>query len=155
MNEPAPTLYEWMGGLAALERLTARFYGQVASDSMLGPLFKHMDADHPKIVAQFIAEVFGGPKAYSENRGSHHAMIMKHVSKHLTETQRARWMQLLLQCADELSIPADPEFRSSLVGYLEWGSRLAVINSQVDKVPDVDVAMPKWAWGETGGPYRP
>ena len=27
-------------------------------------------------------------------------------------------------------MPDDPEFRSALVGYLEWGSRLAVINSQ-------------------------
>ncbi len=60
---------------------------------------------------------------------------------------------LLLQTADKVGIPDDPEFRSALVAYLEWGSRLAVINSE----PGVDVEenqpMPKWGWGEVGGPY--
>jgi hypothetical protein len=28
--------------------------------------------------------------------------------------------------------PSDPEFASALVSYLEWGTRLAVINSQPD-----------------------
>src|SRR5687767_8550484 len=29
-------------------------------------------------------------------------------------------------------LPADPEFRAALVSYLEWGTRLAVGNSQPD-----------------------
>jgi hemoglobin len=149
-----PTLYEWIGGQPALERLTAMFYQRVAHDSLLAPLFAHMDADHPKVVAQFIAEVFGGPTAYSQERGGHHAMIMKHIGKHLTEAQRSRWMGLLLECADEINVPSDPEFRSALVAYLEWGTRLAVVNSTSDSVPDVNAAMPKWGWGETGGPYQ-
>lgn len=48
-------------------------------------------------------------------------------------------------------MPDDPEFRSALVGYLEWGSRLAVINSQAGVDPDAP--MPKWGWGEVRGPY--
>lgn len=32
--------------------------------------------------------------------------------------------------ADDAGLPDDPEFRSALVGYLEWGTRLAVHNSQ-------------------------
>jgi hemoglobin len=153
-SEKVPTLYEWIGGQPALERLTAVFYERVAQDPLIGPLFAHMDADHPRIVAQFIAEVFGGPTAYSQERGGHRAMIMKHVGRHLTEAQRSRWMGLLLQCADEVGVPNDPEFRSAFVSYLEWGTRLAVINSQTDQVPDVSAAMPKWGWGETRGPYR-
>jgi hemoglobin len=154
-NKPVPTLFEWIGGQAALERLTSVFYERVAQDAMLGPLFAHMDADHPNIVATFIAEVFGGPSRYSRERGGHHAMILKHIGKHLTEAQRSRWMSLLLECADEIAVPNDPEFRSALVGYLEWGTRLAVINSNVEGLPDVNAAMPRWGWGETGGPYQP
>jgi hemoglobin len=153
-DEVIPTLYEWVGGERALERLTSVFYQRVAQDPLIGPLFAHMDADHPKIVAQFIAEVFGGPATYSRERGGHHAMIMKHVGRHLTEAQRSRWMGLLLQCADEVGLTNDPEFRSAFVAYIEWGTRLAVVNSQADDVPDVSAAMPKWGWGETGGPYR-
>lgn len=36
--------------------------------------------------------------------------------------------------ADELGFPDDPEFRAAFVGYLEWGTRLAALNSQ-DGVP--------------------
>lgn len=58
---------------------------------------------------------------------------------------------LLLETADELRLPDDPEFRSALVGYLEWGSRLAVINSQPGVKAEEDSPMPKWGWGEVKG----
>ena len=69
MTEPVPTLYEWMGGLATLDRLTENFYRKVKADDLLGPVFAQMDAHHPRFVARFIAEVFGGPTEYSEQRG--------------------------------------------------------------------------------------
>ena len=55
-----------------------------------------------------------------------------------------------------MKLPSDPEFRSALVAYLEWGSRLAVINSALPADTLVEQApMPKWGWGVPGGPYRP
>ncbi len=72
----------------------------------------------------------------------------------ITQEQRAQWVRLLLATADEIGVPDDPEFRSALVGYLEWGSRLAVINSQPGATVDPNAAMPRWGWGEVGGPYR-
>ena len=57
-------------------------------------------------------------------------MIGAYLNKHLGETQRRRWFDLLLTTADDVGLANDPEFRSAFVGYLEWGSRLAVINSQ-------------------------
>jgi hemoglobin len=64
-------------------------------------------------------------------------------------------MALLLDTADELGLPDDPEFRSALVGYLEWGTRLAVLNSQPGATVDEAAAMPRWGWGEVKGPYLP
>jgi len=50
----------------------------------------------------------------------------------------------------------DPEFRSALVGYLEWGSRMAVLNSATSENPaEPSAPMPKWGWGETNGPFQP
>src|SRR4051794_35761621 len=37
----APTLYEWLGGTEALERLTTVFYEHVLRDELIGPLFAH------------------------------------------------------------------------------------------------------------------
>ena len=82
-------------------------------------------------------------------------MIQRHLGRHLTEEQRRRWINLLLDTADEVGLPSDPEFRSALVGYLEWGSRLAVINSQDDCAPNASSPMPRWGWGEVKGPYIP
>jgi hemoglobin len=57
-----PTLYDWLGGIEALNRLTTRFYEHVRNDPLLGPVFDHMDADHPAHVAAFLGEVLGGPR---------------------------------------------------------------------------------------------
>lgn len=152
-----PTLYDWAGQNEVLEKLTAVFYEKVANDPLLRVVFQNMSADHSKHVAHFIGEVFGGPPRYTtQDKGSHHQMIAHHFGKQLTEEQRKRWMTLLLDCCDELGVANDPEFRSSLVGYLEWGSRLAIINSNAKQIEiKEDEPMPKWGWGETGGPYQP
>lgn len=71
-EQDIPTLYEWLGGAEALQRLTTRFYEQVKRDPV--------------------------------------------------------------------------------VGYLEWGSRLAVINSQPGASADEHAPMPRWGWGEVKGP---
>lgn len=150
-----PTLYAWLGGMAALEKLTTVFYARVPADPMLGPVFARMSADHPRHVAEFLAEVLGGPAVYSAERGGHANMIRHHLSRGLSQEQRRRWIELLLASGDEVGLPDDPEFRSAFVAYLEWGTRLAVINSQPGAEAVEDAPMPKWGWGVPGGPYVP
>ena len=150
-----PSLYEWAGGAEALARLTERFYARVRTDALLGPVFERMSEAHPTHVALFLGEVLGGPPRYSGEKGGHPEMIRHHLGRHLTEAQRRRWAELLLDCADEVELPADPEFRSAFVAYVEWGSRLAVVNSQDGASVNPDAPMPVWGWGVPGGPYRP
>lgn len=151
-----PTLYEWVGGAERIESLFMTFYQRVPDDPILAPVFAEMDPDHFLTVAHFVGEVLGGPPSYSgEKRHSHSTMVAKHLNRHLTDEQRKRWMTLLLDTADELELPDDPEFRSALVGYLEWGSRLAMINSAGSDNPIAgDEPMPRWGWGEPKGPYQ-
>jgi hemoglobin len=155
MSNSVPTLYEWLGGINVLNRLTTRFYERVRDNPVLAPIFAHMSGEHPQHVAAFLAEVLGGPADYSASHGGHPHMIRQHLNRHLTQTQRREWVALLLDTADELKLPEDPEFRSALVGYLEWGSRLAVLNSQQGATVDPHAPMPKWGWGEVKGPYVP
>ncbi|MBO2011246.1 group II truncated hemoglobin [Hymenobacter negativus] len=152
-----PSLYTWAGGQPALERLTAVFYAKVAQDELLAPLFSSASHSHAIHVAHFLTEVLGGPPLYTAGDGGSHAqMVMHHLGRHLSEIQRRRWLNLLLDSADEAGLPTDPEFRAALVGYLEWGSRLAVLNSQDGApAPDPAAGMPQWGWGEPGGPYQP
>jgi hemoglobin len=151
-----PTLYEWAGGLEALNRLTETFYDKVLRDPVVGPVFRTMSPDHPAHVAAFIGEVFGGPKTYSEKHGGHREMVMHHLGKHLTEDQRRRWINLLVDAADAVGLPDDPEFRSAFMAYVEWGSRLAKMNSNLGETCDpATEPMPAWGWGVPGGPYQP
>jgi hemoglobin len=149
-TKSVPTLYEWIGGETALKVLTGEFYNKVRKDDILAPVFSGMSPEHPEHVAAFIGEVFGGPKTYSESHGGHDGMIRRHMHRSLTETQRRRWVSLLLDTYEDLGLPNDPEFMSAVAGYLEWGSRLAVLNSQPGVSLPQPGPMPKWGWGEVG-----
>jgi hypothetical protein len=59
------------------------------------------------------------------------------------------------QATYAVGLPDDPEFRSALVSDIEWGSRLVVINSQPGEAVESSEPMPRWGWGEVGGPYKP
>ncbi len=148
-----PSIFAWAGGYPGLLRMTRLFYEKlVPADELLGPLFATMSEDHPQRVAQWLGEVFGGPAAYSTAYGGYPRMLSQHRGKGLTEDQRARWVQLLTQSAREAGLPNDPEFRSAFGSYIEWGSRLAVENSQVDAAPPEHMPMPRWDWSTAAGP---
>ncbi len=155
-GEANPTLAQWAGGAEMFDRLFERFYEHVAADPVLAPVFAGMDPAHAAHVARFVAQVLGGPARYSTEGGSHAGMVARHMNRALTEAQRRRWLSLLLDTADEVGLADDPEFRASFTGYLEWGSRLAVMNSQPGAPAlDRDAPMPSWDWTSPGGPYRP
>jgi hemoglobin len=136
-----PTLYDWAGGADALERLTSRFYEKVKADPLLEPLFAAMPDDHPHHVAMWLGEVFRGPEAYSAEFGGYTRMVRHHLERHIRPEQRTRWVALLAETADEVGLPDDPEFRSAFVAYLEWGSRIALANSQPVEDPQVRAGL--------------
>jgi hypothetical protein len=90
--------------------------------------------------------VFGGPKLYSETHGGYDQMISRHLGRALTEEQRARWVELISRSAQEAGLPTDPEFQAALRSYLEWGSRIALENSQPGANPPAHMPMPRWWW---------
>ena len=153
MGDAVPTLYEWAGGAPALTRLTEVFYARVRADEVLAPVFAEMPPDHPEHVAIWLGEVFGGPPRYTEEHGGYPHMLAKHRGRALTEEQRFRWVQLICEAADEAGLPDDPEFRSAFVAYIEWGTRLALANSQPGAEPPREAPVPHWGWGEAP-PYE-
>jgi truncated hemoglobin YjbI len=145
--DTTPTLFEWAGGYPALLRMTKIFYGEhVPEDPLLAPLFADMSPDHPERVAAWLSEVFGGPSAYTERFGGYDRMVARHLGRGLREEQRARWVQLLCKSADDAGLTADPEFRAAFVSYLEWGSRIALENSQPGAHPPPHMPVPRWWW---------
>jgi hemoglobin len=142
-----PTLFEWAGGMPAFERLTEVFYRHVHADPVLAPVFAHVGEQHAHNVAVWLAEVFGGPAEYTDDHGGYEHMVGKHIGMAITEPQRRRWVNLIQDAADEAGLPDDPEFRAAFLGYIEWGTRLALQNSQPGAEVYRTAPVPRWGWG--------
>lgn len=154
-DEPTPTLLEWAGGNEAIGRMIDAFYDRVEADAMLSPYFPGgVTAEHRLHVTWWWCEVFGGESTYSDELGGYERMVAHHRDLGITPEHRRHFVETMSLAADDAALPDDPEFRSALLAYLEWGTRLAMHNSQ----PGAEVAprapMPRWGWGEAP-PYQP
>jgi len=147
-----PTIFEWAGGYPALVDVLTIFYGKyIPEDDLLRPVFLEMSPDHPERVGAWLGEVFGGPARYSESMGGYSAMISHHLGRALDEPKRKRWVALFIQAMDEVGLSNNAEFRSAVIGYLEWGTRIAVENSQHGAQPPPNMPMPRWTWDTSPG----
>ncbi|WP_018691948.1 group II truncated hemoglobin [Algicola sagamiensis] len=147
MENETPTIFEWMGGRPVLRRLLKKFYAKVEVDEMLAPLFKHMPPDHHEHVAMWFEEVLGGEPLYTEERGGFKNMIKMHRGRAIKPEQRDRWVELMMETVEEVDLPQDPEFRAAFVGYIEFGSRRALSNSQPGAPMPTRETILKWGWG--------
>jgi len=115
-----------------------------------------MTADSAMVLTGKQALDYAGGVSAEDNLGlgGYERMLDAHRGLAITPEQRLRFASLMSAAADDAALPDDPEFRSALVAYLEWGTRLALANSQ-PYAPVVEHApVPRWGWGEAP-PYQP
>ena len=154
-GDATPTLVEWAGGPPAMARLIDAFYDRVEREDLLSPFFPGgVTVAHRRHVAAWWIEVFGGPADYTDRLGGYDRMLAHHRDLAITGEQRLRFATTMSQAADVVGLPADPEFRAALVSYLEWGTRLAMGNSQPGATPPAHAPVPRWGWG-VAPPYIP
>jgi len=120
MTEPTetadvPTLAEWAGGPEAVGALTKRFYEKVPQDPVLAPVFAQWIRIMPNTSQPSSPKCLAVRRAYTRGGGSHAHMIIRHLGRHLTEAFRRRWLALMLDTADEVGLPSDPEFRCGVL----------------------------------------
>jgi hemoglobin len=153
-----PSIYEWAGGRDAFARWLNRFYDLVESDApeiaaLFGPSGR-VGEQHREHVTDWWAEVMGGPATYSEERGGYENMLARHAGLGITPAMRLQFVTLLSRAADDVDLPSDPEFRAAIMGYAEWGTRLALHNSQPGAQTAPHAPVPRWGWG-VAPPYTP
>jgi hemoglobin len=154
-DDGTPSLIDWAGGRPAIARLIDAFYDRVERDDLLSPFFPGgVSAEHRHHVSLWWTEVFGGPADYTDRLGGYERMLAHHRNLAITGEQRLRFATTMSQAADDAGLPADPEFRAALVGYLEWGTRLAMENSRPGATPAEHAPVPRWGWG-VAPPYTP
>lgn len=155
MRVDTPTLYDWAGGSEAIRGMIDRFYDRVEQDELLGPLFPGgVSEEHRAHVTLWWSEVFGGPTRYTDELDGYERMLSHHRNLGITPEQRRQFVTLMSLGADDAALPDDPEFRSALLAYLEWGTRLAMSNSAEGAAVAEHAPVPRWGWG-VAPPYQP
>jgi CDGSH-type Zn-finger protein len=146
-----PSLFEWAGGLPALTRMTRLLYEKhVPADALLAPLFADVPPGYPQREAARIGAAFGGPAAPGNEAGeSGESGAKSATAPEFTSEQRARWITLASQAADEAGLPADPEFRAALGAFFAWDATGALARGSGVLGDD---AVPAWAWTPAGPP---
>ncbi len=116
------SLYERAGGMPFFERLVDVFYDGVAGDETLVRLYPGApdlsDARHR--LTLFLAQYWGGPTTYSEERG-HPRLRLRHMRFPIGPVERDRWLQHMTAAVDTVTATLPPphaeEVRAQLLGY--------------------------------------
>ena len=147
------TIYEFAGGEEALRRFVEIFYHSVLVDDVLGPLFNGGSPEHIPHLVAFDSEAFGGPERYTQEFGGFSTIIDAHRDLAINESQRERFVELYMAAADKAGLPDDPRFRATLRSHVEFGSQVAVQNSNARTDAELHPLreVPKWTWEEAAG----
>jgi len=142
-----PSLFEFAGGRPAFLTLAAAHHERCLQDPELNHPFSHLgNPQHVERLADYWAEVFGGPSRYSESAGGHTEMLAIHAGQGAGEDLGNRFVACFVQAADDAQLLADPEFRASLRSYMEWAVREVLSYSPPGAhVPD-GLPVPRWSW---------
>jgi hemoglobin len=118
------TLYEVVGGQPFFDTLVDRFYERVEADPALRPLYPDDLAPGRRALALFLGQYWGGPPAYSEEKG-HPRLRMRHASFVIGQRERDAWLVAMLASVDEADAPEVA--RTMMREYFEMAST-AMIN---------------------------
>jgi len=142
-----PSLYEHAGGEEALHSLEDGFYTRVLADPLLQPLFGSGQPHHVEHLTWFTAESFGGPDRFTRELGFAH-LIDVHRGLHITEAQRQRFVELYRSALEQSGLPDDEPFREAVMEHVEFGSRVAMQNSNATDEDGLHPLreVPRWTW---------
>ncbi|MEW6579108.1 MAG: globin [Chloroflexota bacterium] len=110
------TVYEQIGE-EGIARLVEAFYRRVSTDPVLRPMYPEDDlAPAARRLRMFLVQFFGGPDAYSQERGQPR-LRLRHSPFTIDQTARNVWVRHMLAALDEAGIP-DPA-RTVIQEYFE------------------------------------
>ncbi|MGH9047937.1 MAG: globin [Acidimicrobiales bacterium] len=118
-------LFDRLGGQGFFDGLVDRFYVRVAEDEILRPLYPDDLTEAKAHLALFLGQYWGGPPAYSEQRG-HPRLRMRHAPFAIALPERDAWLRHMADAVKEAAIDSDTE--RELIGYFEMASR-SLINT--------------------------
>ena len=115
------SLYEAVGGHPFFGALVDRFYDRVEADPVLLGIYPAPEDLGParRRLSLFLAEYWGGPPAYTEERG-HPRLRMRHFPFDIGIAERDRWLTHMRAAVVDMEPPAEVE--QQLLDYFEMGA---------------------------------
>jgi hemoglobin len=151
---PRPSLYEFAGGRPAFVKLATAHHQRCLQDPVLQHAFSHPGHPHHiERLADYWAEVLGGPPLYSQVSEGQSGMLSLHAGMQADDDLGSRFLACFIGAIDAAGLPDEPEFRGALRAYMEWATAAVhVYNPEGSIVPDA-LPMPRWGWsGPEGAP---
>ncbi len=143
-----PTLFEFAGGEPAFLALARAHHARCLADPVLSHPFSHpgQHPEHVERLAAYWAEVLGGPPTFSQRCGDQSAVLYLHSGTGAEADLGRRFVDCFVAAADDAGLPADPEFRAALRGYMRWAvDDVLSYAPQGAQVP-AGAPMPHWSW---------
>jgi hemoglobin len=142
-----PSIFEFAGGHDAFLALAAAHHRRCLEDPELNHPFSHgVKPDHIERLAEYWAEVFGGPPRYSESYGGQAAMLAIHAGQGAGEDYGERFVACFIKALDDARLPDDPGLRTSLRAYMEWAVHEVLTYSPSGSQVPTGRAVPRWSW---------
>jgi hemoglobin len=115
------TVFEAAGGMPFFEALVDRFYDGVAADPVLLRLYPQPDdlTDARHHLTLFLAQYWGGPSTYQEERG-HPRLRMRHAPFAIGPEERDHWLAHMQAALDALE--PEPEVRARFNEYFGFAA---------------------------------
>lgn len=98
----AGSVFDEVGGWPFFVDLVDGFYAGVAADPLLRPLYPEDLADSRRHLAGFLAQYWGGPSTYSDERG-HPRLRMRHAPFAIGAAERDAWLRHMLASLDAVT----------------------------------------------------
>lgn len=124
------TVYEAVGGMEYFERLIDDFFVRIENDPIIRPMYPDDLTESRRRTALFLAQFWGGPEIYSEERG-HPRLRMRHLPFTIGQPEREAWLAHMMAAVDASTVserPLYPQVRELFAEYFERSST-AMINS--------------------------
>ena len=108
-------LFDRVDGSEFFVRVVDRFYDRVEHDQVLLPLYPEgaMTGPARRRLALFLAQYWGGPETYMEERG-HPRLRMRHFPYVIGEKERDHWLMHMVAAIEEECVTLSDDVRDGV-----------------------------------------